>query len=427
MTRYELAAYLATIGAVAALAIGCGPKCRSDDLGCFLDNIVFVEPKQDGEPLELVDVDRDKVQSSNGQSSSGSGGARPDCFKCDGADGCVYTGSDPHNCGACGNDCALNGLGDRCNGGECECGPYRSLCNGQCVDLQSDPGNCGSCGETCSNGTCLGAMCAPSCPTDLLLCPAQGVSYGGFWCVDPMTSSAHCGGCGIECPPAYGCAAGRCVCEDLICMDPTQKPQAPTFGGEPLPPISFSEPRNLSRIAKPCTDPHQCTPAVCVSLCSAPGDCESTMRCMPPIADGKLETTWETYMGFLAEPSDEAATFTVELTPVSGPGCGKFDPHDGDFDADSFADWVQSGDAAAGPSVTVEATVELAVEQSASGSGGYYCSGQVGFCPGCGTVEACCSSSDCYYQIGNGSRFPCNGTNCNGAAQAVVSSCCPTP
>ncbi len=87
---------------------------------------------------------------------------------------CVDTGSDPLNCGACGNDCTLtnalqNGIG-YCAYGSCRYGCSQGWgdCNGNpqdgCeINLDSDPRNCGVCGNTCDiagGQPCIAGRCA---------------------------------------------------------------------------------------------------------------------------------------------------------------------------------------------------------------------------------------------------------------------------
>jgi hypothetical protein len=42
----------------------------------------------------------------------------------------------------------------------------------------------------------------------------------------------------------------------------------------------------------------------------------------------------------------------------------------------------------------------------------------------CGRFTACCSTSNCYYLADDGTRFNCNGTNCNAAAQQLAEYMC---
>lgn len=63
---------------------------------------------------------------------------------------CVFLGSDPNNCGACGNVCEA---GVECIGAQCldtdPCDGMGYPCNGVCVDLDNDNNNCGDCGNQC--------------------------------------------------------------------------------------------------------------------------------------------------------------------------------------------------------------------------------------------------------------------------------------
>lgn len=42
----------------------------------------------------------------------------------------------------------------------------------------------------------------------------------------------------------------------------------------------------------------------------------------------------------------------------------------------------------------------------------------------CGSFTACCTSSDCYYLAGDGTRFDCNGTDCSAAAEQLADHMC---
>ena len=41
----------------------------------------------------------------------------------------------------------------------------------------------------------------------------------------------------------------------------------------------------------------------------------------------------------------------------------------------------------------------------------------------CGTFEACCTATDCYY-LYNGKKYHCDGTNCTSAAERLVADMC---
>ncbi len=98
---------------------------------------------------------------------------------------CADLTTDPLNCGACNNVCAL-GLsclpaGD--GGGVCGCLPGSELQAGGCVAATP-------CGAT-------------RCPTD-----------GGSACANLVTDDANCGACGAVCPTGAFCQSSHCVCLD---------------------------------------------------------------------------------------------------------------------------------------------------------------------------------------------------------------------
>ena len=85
----------------------------------------------------------------------------------------------PLNCGACGEQCAVND----CTGGVCgdasasfqNCAPPFAVCGGACVDTSSDPLNCGACGVACgTDEVCSNLLCVPA--------------GGGGGCVTGLTS-----------------------------------------------------------------------------------------------------------------------------------------------------------------------------------------------------------------------------------------------
>jgi hypothetical protein len=203
--------------------------------------------------------------------TGGAGGGTPHCspacnptgslpYCC--YDGCKDLDSDPGNCGACGNDCAVYsslfpGTGDDC-------------CHGKCTDTDSDPDNCGGCGgiggstnayncasglccagvccqseQSCCGGVCVPTVCGPNtcggcpacsggqnCVSGSCQCPV-----GQTWCGDTCLNlngndSSNCGGCGVACDTAKGeqCCSGLCVNLDtdltncgacgFVCPDP---------------------------------------------------------------------------------------------------------------------------------------------------------------------------------------------------------------
>ena len=125
--------------------------------------------------------------------------------RCDGAllycgSLCTDTGSDPTNCGDCGNACPT---GFACTAGSCTCDAPATICNGACANLDTDTANCGECG----------LACAPtlSCIEGLCTC-APGEQNCGGSCADTSADPNNCGGCGIACGPTQTCEAGVCAC-----------------------------------------------------------------------------------------------------------------------------------------------------------------------------------------------------------------------
>ena len=207
---------------------------------------------------------------------SSGGGSGPVCLsgqtRC--GDACVDLRTDPFNCGACGNRCAVN----NCTGGVCreagapvqDCAPPFAVCAAACVNLTTDPAHCGTCDTACATGeTCVNSVCTPgttgasgcpegqvlcgtacqealpnfgtdglscpgggapptACPAGRILCngacfpegacqpadcpPGQGYCYGV--CRDFQNDPGYCGGCGTACPGGI-CSGGACVtCEE---------------------------------------------------------------------------------------------------------------------------------------------------------------------------------------------------------------------
>ncbi len=152
---------------------------------------------------------------------------------------CVFTGSDPLNCGACGVQCA--------NGMDC--------CAGSCVPTHIDENNCGRCGNQCMAGqTCCASACV-SLGSDTLNCGACGVQCPNGMdccsgsCVPTHLDENNCGRCGNQCPTNQFCCESSCVfasgyrcgqdctechavlehcdCETLECVpNPTEGPDA---------------------------------------------------------------------------------------------------------------------------------------------------------------------------------------------------------
>jgi hypothetical protein len=123
------------------------------------------------------------------------------------ANGCeVYLGSDPNNCGACGNVCPASA--PYCVNSACVPCPDPSLapCPDGCVDLNSNPNNCGTCGNVCPTE-------APYCNNGACdVCP-QGQTICDGVCIDTGWDPSNCGGCGVVCDTGAGqvCCYGLCM------------------------------------------------------------------------------------------------------------------------------------------------------------------------------------------------------------------------
>jgi hypothetical protein len=138
------------------------------------------------------------------------------------SDGCeIATGSDPLNCGTCGNACTLSGshATPSCDIGVCSivCDAGWDDCNGILTDgcevpVSADPLNCGSCGNVCTtvphgSTSCTSGACA-------LACAAGWGNCNGVWAdgceLDVTSDPLNCGVCGNACPIGP-CAGGGCT------------------------------------------------------------------------------------------------------------------------------------------------------------------------------------------------------------------------
>ena len=92
--------------------------------------------------------------------------------------------------------------------------------------------------------------------------------------------------------------------------------------------------------------------------------------------------------------------------------------------ADAEVSFVGS-DNSVGTYVDVSITLDFVwVEPTDNGGGHGTCSGAYSMC-NC-SVEACCTTSQCGYLVNGGTWYQCAAmSNCSGAAQSIVSACCP--
>ena len=192
--------------------------------------------------------------------------AQPDAIGCDpacplgeeccpGEDGtgiCVNLNSDLANCGLCGRDCG-EGLGDRCELGECACGTtllgcagdIRSLCCPPreelpihyCANLEEDGEDCGSCGSPCSNtqadrcesGRCICGDSRSACSGEITDTCCSG-AFGDTACVDLTSDALHCGACDSPCRASERCVEGTCTVGASSCSETCDEGHVCCFG-----------------------------------------------------------------------------------------------------------------------------------------------------------------------------------------------------
>ena len=137
------------------------------------------------------------------------------------SDGCeTDIQHDPHNCGACGIQCAPEQeCRDEGNGPQCLYTCAKSgltQCAYSCEDLLSDRFNCGACDNFCPPpranevASCKKGLCATECLQGFADCngdPSDGCE------VDLKTHPANCGACGNQCNFGAGqpCIEGKCL------------------------------------------------------------------------------------------------------------------------------------------------------------------------------------------------------------------------
>ncbi len=203
-------------------------------------------------------------------------------------DGCeAQILGDPHNCGACGNECPA---GVRCIEGMCGCPSGKIDCDGKCVNPRTDDEHCKTCGNACAPPA---VACAPMPPNTAYGCvdaecgrlecaPLYGDCNGDVkkdgctsdGCETSLVDPNHCGGCGVRCGPNQACRQnrqGRPVCMDVCtnlgllqcgdgCVDP------------------LTDPNNCGGCAISCVEQWKNEVPTCKS-----GMCES--ECAPGFAD----------------------------------------------------------------------------------------------------------------------------------------------
>jgi hypothetical protein len=143
---------------------------------------------------------------------------------------CADTQTDPHNCGACGNDCGSpNQATATCVSGRCvlTCAVGFGDCNfsyddGCETDLTQTATSCGKCGVSCLSANATAACVASKCTTatcnvgfaDCNQDPSDGCE------VDLNNDPRNCSTCGHSCPTLTNqqatCSAGVCGNGDCV-------------------------------------------------------------------------------------------------------------------------------------------------------------------------------------------------------------------
>lgn len=174
------------------------------------------------------------------------------CCDIAGATGCYDLRNDPSHCGECNVDCVAENRGDGCAAASCTCGSAPLGCSGMredfccparrgvgepyCANLSTSAADCGTCGRGCNPAEadrCDGGECrcgpgrGPCAGTPDSVCCQEGADVG---CVDTTTDLFHCGGCNTLCQSGERCEESSCTrgascpggcAEGEICCDGT--------------------------------------------------------------------------------------------------------------------------------------------------------------------------------------------------------------
>jgi hypothetical protein len=398
---------------------------------------------------------------------SGCGGCPTGQFQC--GQLCITLGTDPLNCGSCGNVC---GAGRTCTAGVCgtSCAVGYSDCGGTCHDLTADRANCGACGKPCGAGeVCNMGACGTSCSATLSPCmgvcrdlmadvsncgacgnkcePGKVCSQGSCGvsclsgtmnclgnCRDVLSDVNNCGGCGMKCDPGSACSAGKCMvsCQSSltncngVCRDLSSDP-ANCGGCDSR--CAAGNVCDGGKCALSCTAPLQNCNGGCKDLTVDPGNCGACgMKCgaNQACAAGKCTTTCA-----MGQTVCQNACTSLAIDPLNCGGCGKACGGNGMnatavcvnsacalYCARGFLDcdgMAQNG-----------CEVAYASDPANCGSCGV-------ICPSGGNSKAVCKNAQCALQCGPGFN-DCNGipgdgcesnsqtdaANCNGCGNVCV-------
>jgi len=185
----------------------------------------------------------------------------------------VDTGSDPNNCGTCGNACTPN---QTCAAGQCtgaQCPSGQGFCGGTCIDTSADLNNCGACGRACgSNASCGGGVCT---------CQSGYTMVNGS-CAPTQTSctsAADCPGGGASSCLQAACLSGFCGFQPA--PSATMCKAASCFGGEATSAAFCDGAGTCVNGARQICAPYACNNATgsCASTCTGNNDCKAGYSC----------------------------------------------------------------------------------------------------------------------------------------------------
>lgn len=200
------------------------------------------------------------------------------------ANGCEADLSRLDNCGTCGNGCVRAGSINECREGRCiesGCRPGYATCEGTvCRWLGTDPRNCGACGQTCgATSMCAGGKCtAQVCTSGRADC--DGEQSNG--CEVSLVSAENCGLCGQRCPNRPHASA---ACQDGLCGIGACDAGWKDCDGDPSNGCEIDV-----RTNNDCGDCEKaCIASNATTQCSSDGECQIT-RCSD--GRGNCNSTW---------------------------------------------------------------------------------------------------------------------------------------
>lgn len=404
---------------VACLAVGCRPDtCASTDLECMIDHLSI---QQDGKDVPTAKVAgatmmRLKRAGGGGGGSGGGGGGVP-VTPGNVSIGCFIDEDPMHD--LTGRSMSMANLSVE------SCASY---CTGYTAFAVEDRTWC-YCGNDYGRyGAAPITDCYMSCPGN------ASERCGGFLRENVYTFGSSSGGggdmgsfAGADMRVAGGGGGGGAGIGGGGGGGPQPGAGAPTITMSPMTKIVFTKADDPHPLALPFTDPNGCTPSFCFSYCNPKVRCSSHSTCTHSGRDGFISGVWRSAMNPRYEPGDERVwNGEVHVTPASAPNWQ---------DVVDLATQIEQGlinpidiSIDVGVDVSVAVEVQSSTMSSSGGGGGSggigtYCSGFQAYCHSC-TINSCCNSAGCWYDLNDGSRFNCAAQNdCTGAAQAASNHC----